>query len=76
LTSNKPPAHEIRKLKYDEDDRKEEPDIIYVQETYEFPNRAFGIGRTCKIFTAGNEKNKATCVIPNNKIGAMLITQT
>jgi hypothetical protein len=28
-----------------------------------------------RIFTAGNGKHRATIVIPNNKIGAMLITQ-
>ena len=33
LPSNKPPALEIRNLQYDEDDWKEDTDLIFVQES-------------------------------------------
>jgi len=55
---------------------KEEPDLIFVQEPYEFQNIPVGIEKKCRIFTAGNGKHRAAIVIPNNKIDAMLITQT
>ena len=54
---------------------KEEPDLIFVQEPYEYQNKPVGIGKKCRIFTAGNGKHRAAIVIPNNKIDAMLITQ-
>jgi hypothetical protein len=55
--------------------KKEEPDLIFVQEPYEYQNRPVGIEKNCRIFTAGNGKHRAAIVIPNNKIDAMLITQ-
>ena len=54
---------------------KEEPDLIFVQEPYEYQNKPVGIGKKCRIFTAGNGKHRSAIVIPNNKIDAMLITQ-
>ena len=75
MPSNKPSALEIRNLQYDEIIEKEEPDLIFVQEPYEYQNKPVGIGKKCRIFTAGNGKHRAAIVIPNNKIDAMLITQ-
>ena len=54
---------------------KEEPDIIFVQEPYEYQNRPAGIDKKYRIFTAGKGKHRAAIVIPNNKIDAILITQ-
>jgi hypothetical protein len=54
---------------------KEEPDLIFVQEPYEYQNRPVVIEKKCRIFTAGNGKYRAAIVIPNYKIDAMLITQ-
>ena len=54
---------------------KEGPDLIFVQEPYEYQNRPIGIEKKYRIFTAGNGKYRAAIVIPNNKIDAMLITQ-
>jgi len=53
----------------------EEPDLILVQEPYEYQNRPVGIEKRCRIFTTGNGKHRAAIVIPNKKIDAMLITQ-
>jgi len=53
----------------------EEPDLIFVQEPYEYQNRPVGIAKKCRIFTAGNGKHRAAIVIPNNKIDAILTTQ-
>jgi hypothetical protein len=53
---------------------KEEPDLI-CQEPFEYQNRPVGIEKTYRIFTAGNGKQRAAIVIPNNKIDATLITQ-
>jgi len=33
---------------------KQEPDLIFVQEPYEYQNRPVGIGKKYRIFTAGN----------------------
>jgi len=54
---------------------KEEPDLTFVQEPYEYRNKPVGIGKKCRIFTAGNGKHRAAIVIPKNKIDAMLNTQ-
>jgi hypothetical protein len=54
---------------------KEEPDLILIQEPYEYQNRLVGIEKKYRIFTAGNGKHRAAIVIPNNKIDAMFITQ-
>ena len=76
MPSNKPSALEIRNLQYDEIIEKEEPDLIFVQEPYEYQNRPVGIEKKCRVFTAGNGKRRAAICIPNNKTDAMLITQT
>ena len=54
---------------------KEEPDLILVQEPYEYKNKPVGIEKKYRIFTAGKGKHRAAIVIPNNKIDAILITQ-
>jgi hypothetical protein len=54
---------------------KEEPDLILIQEPYEYQNRPVRIVKKYRIFTAGKGKHRAAIVIPNNKIDAMLITQ-
>ena len=54
---------------------KDEPDLIFVQEPYEYQNKPVGIEKKYRIFTAGKGKHKAAIVIPNNKIDAILITQ-
>jgi hypothetical protein len=52
----------------------EEPDLIFVQEPYEYRNRPVGIGKKNRIFTTGNGKHRAAMVIPNDKIDVILIT--
>ena len=52
----------------------EEPDVIFVQEPYEYRNKPAGIGKQNRIFTAGNGKHRAAIIIPNDKIDAILIT--
>jgi hypothetical protein len=54
---------------------KEELDLIFVQEPYEYQNRPVGTEKMYRIFTAGNGKHTAAIVIPNNKIDTILITQ-
>ena len=54
---------------------KEEPDLVFVQEPYEYQNKPVGIEKKYRIFSAGNGKYSATVVIPNNEIDAMLIMQ-
>jgi len=39
----------------------EEPDLINVQELYEYQNKPVGIGNMCRIFTAGNGKQSSYC---------------
>ena len=53
----------------------EEPDFIFVQETFEYQNRPVGIVKKYRIFTAGKGKHRAAIVIPSNKIDATFITQ-
>jgi len=40
---------------------KEEPDLIFVQEPYEYQNRPVGIEKKCRIFPAGNGKQSRHC---------------
>jgi hypothetical protein len=47
---------------------REEPDLVFVQEPYEYQNRPAGIAKKYRIFTVGNGKPRATIVIKNNKI--------
>ena len=54
---------------------REEPDIILVQEPYEYQNKPAGIDKKYRTFTAGQGKHRAAIVIPNNKLDAILITQ-
>jgi hypothetical protein len=53
----------------------EEPDLIFVQEPYEYQNRPVGIEKKYRIFTAGKGKHRAAIVILNNKIDTILIEQ-
>jgi hypothetical protein len=54
----------------------EEPDIILIQEPYEYRNRPIGIEKKHRIFTAGQGKHTAvTIIIINSKIDAMLIAK-
>jgi predicted acetyltransferase len=52
----------------------EEPDLVFVQEPYEYQNRPAGIAKKHRIFTAANGKHRAAIVITNNKTDAILIT--
>ena len=54
---------------------KEEPDLTFVQEPYEYQKWPFGIKTKCRTFTAGKGKHTAASVMPNNIIEAMLIIQ-
>ena len=53
----------------------EEPDLILIQETYEYQNRITGIAQKYRIFTAGTGKHKAVIIIINSNISAFLITK-
>ena len=50
----------------------EEPDILLIQEPYEYQNRLVGIEKKYRIFTAGNGKYRAAIIIINSKIDAIL----
>jgi hypothetical protein len=54
---------------------REEPDIIFVQEPYEYQNKPVGIDKKYRTFTAGQGKHRAAITITKNKIDAILITQ-
>jgi dihydroxyacetone kinase-like predicted kinase len=60
----------LRKKIYDE-----EPDIILIQEPYEYQNRITGIDKKYRLFSAGTSKHRASIIIINNNIDAMLITK-
>jgi dihydroxyacetone kinase-like predicted kinase len=53
----------------------EEPDIILIQEPYEYQSRITGIDKKYRIFTAGTGKHRAAIIIINNNIDAILITK-
>ena len=44
----------------------EEPDLIFIQEPYEYHNRPVGIEEKYRMFTAGNGKHIAAIVIMSN----------
>ena len=52
----------------------EQPDLLFIQEPYEYQNRPVGIDKKYRIFTAGDGKHRAAIIITNNKIDAILIT--
>jgi hypothetical protein len=54
---------------------KEETDLIFTQEIYEYQNRPAEIGKKYRIYMAGNGKHRAAIVIPNNEVEAILISQ-
>ena len=47
---------------------REEPDLTFVQEPYEYQNGTVGIVKKCRIFTAGNGKHRLAIVMPNKEI--------
>jgi len=53
----------------------EEPDIILIQEPYEYHNKITGIDRKYRIYKAGTSKHKAAIIIINNNIDTTLITK-
>jgi hypothetical protein len=53
----------------------EEPDLILLQEPYEYQNRPVVIEKKYRIFTAGKGKHRADIIIINSKIDAMLIAK-
>jgi hypothetical protein len=53
----------------------EEPDLILIQEPYEYQNRPVGIQEKYRIFTAGKGKHRAAIIITNSKIDAILIAK-
>jgi endonuclease/exonuclease/phosphatase (EEP) superfamily protein YafD len=60
----------LMKKIYDED-----PDIILIQEPYEYQSRITGIDKKYRIFTAGAGKHRQVIIIINNNIDAILITK-
>ena len=53
----------------------DETDIIFIQEPYEYQNRAASIGKKYRIFTAGTGKHRSAILIRNSNIDAILITK-
>jgi exonuclease III len=54
----------------------EEPDLILIQEPYEYRNRITGVDKKYRIlFTAGTGKHRAAIIIINSTIDAILITK-
>jgi len=51
----------------------EEPDLILIQEPYEYQNRPVGIEKKYRIFTAGKHTAAIIIIIINSKIDALLI---
>jgi hypothetical protein len=52
----------------------EEPDILLIQEPYEYQNKPVGIENN-RIFTAGTGKHRAAIIVINSKIDAILIAK-
>jgi hypothetical protein len=52
----------------------EKPDLLFIQEPYEYQNTPVGIDKKYRIFLAGDGKHRAAIIIANNKIDAILIT--
>jgi hypothetical protein len=53
----------------------EEPDILLIQEPYEYKNKPVGIEKKNRIFTAGTGKHRAAIIVINSKIDAILIAK-
>ena len=53
----------------------EEPDLILIQEPYEYQNRPSGINKKYRIFTAGKCKHTAEIIIINSNVGSILMTK-
>jgi len=53
----------------------EEPDLLLIQEPYEYQNKSTGMEKKNRVFTAGTGKHRAAIIVVNNKINAILIAQ-
>lgn len=53
----------------------EEPDLLLIQEPYEYQNKPVGIEKKNRIFTAGTGKHRAAIIVINSKIDAILIAK-
>jgi len=53
----------------------EEPDLLLIQEPYEYKNRLTGMSKQYRIFTAGKGKHRAAIIITNSKNDAILISK-
>jgi len=53
----------------------EEPDLLLIQEQYEYKNRLTGMSKQYQIYTAGTGKHRAAIIITNSNIGAILISK-
>jgi hypothetical protein len=54
---------------------KERTDILCIQESYTFLNKAVGTPKKYKIFTFGQGRNRAAIVVTNNQVDTLLIKQ-
>jgi hypothetical protein len=53
----------------------EEPNLILLQEPYEYQYRPIGIENKYRIFTAGKGKHREAIIIIKSKIDAMFIAK-
>jgi hypothetical protein len=53
----------------------EEPDLLLIQEPYEYKNRLTGISKQYRTYTAGTGKHRAAIIITNSNIDAILISK-
>ena len=53
----------------------EEPDLLLIQEPYEYQNKPVGIEKKNRIFTAGTGKHRAAIIVINSKMDAILIAK-
>jgi len=53
----------------------EEPDLLLIQEPYEYKNRLTGMRKQYRIYTAATGKYTAAIIITNSNIGAILTSR-
>jgi len=53
----------------------EEPDLLLIQEPYEYKNRLTGMSKQYRIYTAWTGKHRAAIIITNSNIDAILISE-
>jgi UDP-N-acetylglucosamine transferase subunit ALG13 len=53
----------------------EEPDLLLIQDPYEYQNKPAGMEKKDRVFTAGSGKHRAAVIVVNNKIDTILIAQ-